>query len=109
MVELDRVFHALAGGTRRAILDRLAGGESTVGEVARPFDLTLAAVSKHIRVLEDAGLVRRSWQGRTAWLRLDAGGLEAADTWLERHRRDWNARLDSLERYLRRKRTDRND
>ncbi|TWG93290.1 DNA-binding transcriptional ArsR family regulator [Luteimonas sp. J16] len=98
---LDGVFHALSDPTRRAMLAALAGGERSVGELAAPFDMSLAAASKHIRTLERAGLVRRTVQGRTHRCALDPGPLAEADAWLRRYARFWSARLDALESLLR--------
>ena len=98
--ELSRTFAALADPTRRAILTRLAAGEATVGELAAPFDMTFAAVSKHLRVLESAGLVSR---GRNAQYRpaiLDARPLAAASDWIGDYARFWEGSLDSLDHYL---------
>ncbi|WP_373046880.1 ArsR/SmtB family transcription factor [Vulgatibacter sp.] len=98
---LDAIFHALADPTRRAILAGLAEGERSVGEIAAPFAISLAAVSKHLKVLEAAGLIDRRWEGRTARCRLDAEALRTADEWLAHYRRFWTDRLDALERMLR--------
>ena len=98
--ELSRTFAALADPTRRAILARLAAGEATVGELAAPFEMTFAAVSKHLRVLESAGLVSR---GRDAQFRpamLDARPLAAASGWIGEYARFWEDSLDSLDQYL---------
>lgn len=93
---LDNVFHALADPTRRAMLASLAQGEHTVMELARPFRMSLAAASKHVKTLERAGLVRRTVQGRTHVCRLDPGPLAEADAWLRFYERFWNERLDAL-------------
>jgi DNA-binding transcriptional ArsR family regulator len=98
---LDRVFHALADPTRRRMLRSLAAGERTVGELAEPFQMSLAAASKHIRVLERAGLVRRTVQGRTHYCRLNPKPLSSAHEWLSFYERFWNERLDALEALLR--------
>lgn len=98
---LDGVFHALSDPTRRAMLAALAGGERSVGELAAPFDMSLAAASKHIRTLERAGLVRRTVQGRTHRCALEAGPLADADAWLREYAKFWTARLDALESLLR--------
>lgn len=98
---LDAVFHALGDATRRRMLRELAGGERTVGELAEPFTISLAAASKHIRALETAGLIRREVRGRTHLCRLEAGPLAEADAWLRFYERFWNTRLDELERLLR--------
>ena len=100
---LDHVFGALADPTRRALLDRLAGGEATVGELARPFAMSRPAVSKHLRVLERAGLVERRVNGRVHHLSLSAEPLRAAAEWTADYRDFWTARLDALEAALLRK------
>ncbi|MEO8432079.1 MAG: metalloregulator ArsR/SmtB family transcription factor [Acidobacteriota bacterium] len=97
---LDATFAALSDPTRRAILARLAGSESSVGELARPFAMSLPAVSKHLRVLEGAGLVARRREGRVHRLRLVAGPLTQAESWIERQRGFWEERLNALEAYL---------
>jgi DNA-binding transcriptional ArsR family regulator len=97
---LSEVFSALADPTRRAILARLALGETSVGELAEPFEMSLPAVSKHLGVLETAGLVQREKQGRVRRCQLDGRPLEAAATWIEHYRQFWEARLDSLAKYL---------
>jgi DNA-binding transcriptional ArsR family regulator len=99
--ELSGTFAALADPTRRAILARLAEGEATVGELAEPFPMSLQAVSKHLKVLERAGLITR---GRAAQLRpsrLEGDRLRDAAEWLERYRRFWEGSFDRLERHLR--------
>ena len=98
---LDAVYSALGDGTRRAILARLADGESTVGDLAEPFAVSRPAISKHLRVLEKAGLVRRTKEGRVSRCRLDAKPLAAASDWLEHYRRLWEQRFDRLDDYLR--------
>jgi DNA-binding transcriptional ArsR family regulator len=98
---LDTVFHALGDGTRRRMLRTLAGGERTVGELAKPFAISLAAASKHIKVLEGAGLIRREVRGRTHICRLEPGPLASAHQWLAFYERFWSGRLDVLERLLR--------
>lgn len=97
---LDGVFRALADPTRRAMLHALVPGERTIGELAAPFDMTFAAASKHVRVLEGAGLVQRRVHGRSHYCRLHAKPLAAADTWLRFYERFWNERLDRLETFL---------
>jgi DNA-binding transcriptional ArsR family regulator len=97
---LDAVFSALADPTRRAILQRLARGAATVGELAEPFDMSLPAVSKHLRVLEAAGLTRRRVEGRVHHIGLAPDSLREAARWLESHRRFWESRLDALESFL---------
>lgn len=98
---LDAVFHALGDATRRKMLRELAEGERTVGQLAQPFAMSLAAASKHIRALEGAGLIRREVRGRTHVCRLDPGPLASADQWLRHYERFWTGRLDTLDRLLR--------
>lgn len=98
---LDTIFHALGDATRRAMLGDLAVGERTVGELAQPFAMSLAAASKHIRVLEAAGLIRRDVRGRTHVCSLEPAPLMSADQWLGVYRRFWTDRLDTLEALLR--------
>ncbi|MBJ7500673.1 MAG: helix-turn-helix transcriptional regulator, partial [Sphingopyxis sp.] len=98
---LDTIFHALGDTTRRAMLGELAASERTVGELAEPFAMSLAAASKHIRVLEAAGLVRRDIRGRTHVCSLDPVPLMRADQWIGIYRRFWTGRLDALEKILR--------
>jgi DNA-binding transcriptional ArsR family regulator len=104
-VRLDRTFGALADETRRAILSRLAHGDATVGELARPFRVSRPAISKHLRVLERAGLVQRGREGRISRCVLDAGGMREAAEWVDRYRAFWEGRLDALSRYLERERS----
>jgi DNA-binding transcriptional ArsR family regulator len=99
--QLDTVFHALGDTTRRRMLRELALGERTVGELAEPFAMSLAAASKHIKSLENAGLIRREVRGRTHLCRLDPGPLASAHQWLSFYERFWADRLDVLERLLR--------
>jgi DNA-binding transcriptional ArsR family regulator len=99
--ELDDVYAAISHRVRRSLLERLTMERARVTDLAGAFDVSLAAVSKHIRVLEDAGLVRRSVAGRDHWMALDASGLEPASQWLEAYRRFWEAGLDRLEARLR--------
>lgn len=101
---LDRTFGALADATRRAILGRLVRGDATVGELARPFRVSRPAISQHLRVLERAGLVRRTREGRVSRCRLDAAALREAAEWVERYRAFWTGRLDALARYMERAR-----
>ena len=98
---LDAVFHALADPTRRAMLGRLAMRELTVGELATPFRMSFAGASKHVRVLENAGLLTRTISGRTHLCRLEAARLAEADAWLRRYERFWSEKLDTLESLLR--------
>jgi DNA-binding transcriptional ArsR family regulator len=99
---LDAVFHALGDATRRHMLRDLAAGQRSVGELAAPFDMSLAAASKHIKALEKAGLVRRTIHGRTHICRLEPRPLEDAHEWIAFYERFWNSRLDVLENLLRR-------
>jgi DNA-binding transcriptional ArsR family regulator len=99
---LDRTFGALSDPTRRTILDRLAQGPATLGELARPFDITLPGLMKHVRVLEEAGLVVTEKKGRTRECRLGSERLDDAAEWIQTHRRRWERRLDRLESYLER-------
>ncbi|MGA2228262.1 MAG: metalloregulator ArsR/SmtB family transcription factor [Syntrophobacteraceae bacterium] len=99
--QIDSVFHALGNATRRRMLRELASGERTVGQLAEPFAMSLAAASKHIKMLENAGLIRREVRGRTHLCRLDPGPLATAHQWLSFYERFWTARLDMLERLLR--------
>lgn len=93
---LDLIFAALADATRRAIIEQLRKGEATVTEVAAPHDMSLPAVSKHLRVLEDAGLLNRRVEGRTHFLAVNAKPLAQATDWLERQRKFWEGSLDRL-------------
>lgn len=97
---LDNTMLALADPTRRAILQRLASGETRVTDLAAPFAISLNAVSKHIRILERANLVRRRRAGREHLLSLDPKPLDEAAAWIEQQRQFWNASLDALERAL---------
>lgn len=99
--QLDAIFHALGDATRRHMLRELAQGERTVGQLAEPFAMSLAAASKHIRTLESAGLIRREIRGRTHLCRLDPGPLASANAWLAFYERLWAQRLDALEHALR--------
>ncbi|MBX3573389.1 MAG: helix-turn-helix transcriptional regulator [Mesorhizobium sp.] len=98
---LDTVFHALSDGTRRGMLQALEGGEKAIGDLARPYAMSFAGASKHVRVLEQAGLVRRRISGRTHYCSLDAARLREANEWLRRYERFWGDRLDILDNLLR--------
>jgi DNA-binding transcriptional ArsR family regulator len=98
---LNTTFAALADPTRRAILARLASGEASVTDLARPFDMSLPAVSKHLKVLERAGLIARGREAQWRPCRLEAGPLRDAADWLEYYRQFWEQSLDRLEDYLR--------
>ena len=97
---LSATLAALADPTRRGLLARLALGEASVTELAEPYDMSLAAVSKHLKVLERAGLIARGRQAQWRPCRLDAGPLRDVAEWLEHYRRFWEARLDQLGDYL---------
>jgi DNA-binding transcriptional ArsR family regulator len=97
---LNRTFAALADPTRRAILARLAAGEASVGELAEPFDMSLPAVSKHLKVLERAGLIARGRERQWRPSRLEAGPLKEVAEWTEGYRRFWEESYDRLDEYL---------
>lgn len=97
---LDAVFAAMADPSRRMILERLTRGEATVGTVARPLPMALPSVSKHIKVLVNAGLVERRVQGREHWLRLSPLGFRTATDWLARYQQFWTESLDQLEKLV---------
>ena len=101
MDALSATFSALADPTRRAILARLALGETTVMELAEPFEMSLPAVSKHLKVLEKAGLIARGREAQWRPCRIEVNALKPVDDWLENYRRMWEARFDRLESYLR--------
>src|SRR6476469_8979685 len=98
--QLSTTFAALADPTRRAILERLADGDATVGELAEPFAMTLPAISKHLSVLERAGLIAKDRDGQRRHCRITATPLKSATSWLEEYRRHWEANLDHLDAYL---------
>ncbi len=97
---LSTTFAALADPTRRAILERLAQGDATVGELAEPFRMTMPAISKHLSVLERAGLITKSRDGQRRHCRITATPLKNATSWLNEYRRHWEANLESLDAYL---------
>ena len=97
---LDRTFGALADPTRRRILEHLAQGDRCVTELAKPYSMSLPAVSKHLRVLEKAGLVGRRRDGRVHRLKLEAAPMRQAQQWIEEYRRFWEASFDRLDEYL---------
>jgi DNA-binding transcriptional ArsR family regulator len=99
--QLDRTFSALSDPTRRAIVERLADGEASVTELAAPFAMSLPAVSKHLKVLEKAGLISRGRKAQWRPCRLEPEPLKEASEWLEEYRRLWEERLDRLDEYLR--------
>jgi DNA-binding transcriptional ArsR family regulator len=98
---LDATFAALADGTRRAILARLASGEAPVTELAKPFDMSLPAISKHLKVLERAGLIARGRDAQWRPARLDAGPLKEVADWVDHYRKFWEESFDRLDEYLR--------
>jgi len=100
-MDIDNTLLALADETRRVILKRLSSGDARVTEIAAPFDISLNSVSKHIRILERAGLVHRRVQGRDHFLSLNPEPLDAAAAWMQRERAAWTTRLDKLEAALR--------
>jgi DNA-binding transcriptional ArsR family regulator len=93
---VDRVFHALAEPTRRAIVERLTTGPSTVSELAKPFDITLAAIVQHLQVLEEGGVIRTEKVGRVRICRIEPRGLKLAEKWIAERRTLWERRLDRL-------------
>jgi DNA-binding transcriptional ArsR family regulator len=105
--QLDAVFGALADPTRRAVLARLQRGGHSVGDLAGPFGMSLTGFIKHLRILEDAGLIERRKTGRVVNCRLKEGALKGALEWLDRHEAFWNSRLDRLGTFLERKEHDR--
>lgn len=98
--DLDSVFSALADPTRRSILERLSHGDATVSELAEPFDISLPAISKHLTVLEHAGLLVRQREGRMRICHLSVGPMQGAADWLSHYRAFWEDQLDALEEYL---------
>ncbi|MGE5287048.1 MAG: ArsR/SmtB family transcription factor [Micromonosporaceae bacterium] len=99
--QLDATFTALADPTRRAIVARLARGDATVNDLAAPFDMTLPAISKHLKVLERCGLISRSRRAQFRPCHLEASALDAAANWIEENRRIWTERFDKLDKHLR--------
>lgn len=100
LAQLDRSFLALSHPVRRTIVERLAGGSATVGEATQGLLVSKPAVTKHLKVLEDAGVITRRIEGRTHRLSLRGRSLADAEEWLERHRRLWEAKFDVVERHL---------
>lgn len=98
--QLDAIFQALSDPTRRAIVERLAGGPASVSELARPLPMTLAAVVQHLQVLESAGLIASAKVGRVRTCHLEPGALRGAEAWLGEQRTDWERRLDRLEDFV---------
>ena len=97
---LDQVFFALSDGTRRAILSRLTEGSTTIGELAKPFEMSSPAISKHMKILEKAGLIERRIMGRQHHCTLATDALKTAEDWINFHRKFWESRLDALEDLL---------
>lgn len=98
--QLDLTFAALADPTRRNILESLVSGQATVGELAKPYDMSMAAVSKHLKVLEKAGLISRSKEAQWRRCRLEAAPLKTAQKWVEKYRSFWETQLSQLDDYL---------
>jgi DNA-binding transcriptional ArsR family regulator len=98
---LDQVFFALSDGTRRAILSRLAEGSTTIGELAKPFEMSSPAISKHMKILEKAGLIERRIKGRQHHCNLMTAALKTAEDWINFHREFWERRLNALDDLLR--------
>jgi len=103
MDTLDAVFGALSDPTRRSILERLTEGEATVSELGKPHDMSIQAVSKHLRKLEAAGLIQRRREGREVYCRIETAPMRRAATWIDEQRRFWEVRLERLEILLREK------
>ena len=99
-VRLDSIFHALSDPTRRSILRAVSTREKTVGEIAKPYRVSLAAVSKHLKVLESANLIHRKKRGSFQVVRLNAQALRTAEEWLSYYEKFWNRRLDDLQTYF---------
>jgi DNA-binding transcriptional ArsR family regulator len=104
---LDRTYAALADPTRRALLTALRRGEARITDLAKPLPMTFAGVARHVRVLEDAGLVRREVRGREHWLSVRPDGLHRAERWIDEQTRFWSRRADALAGRLERKRSQR--
>jgi len=101
---LDRAYGALADPTRRALLRALSGGEARITDLADPLPMSFAAVSRHVAVLEQAGLIRRRVRGREHWLSIEPGGLDGAEEWIREQSAFWAGRADALARRLERRR-----
>ncbi|HSX36580.1 MAG TPA: metalloregulator ArsR/SmtB family transcription factor [Patescibacteria group bacterium] len=99
-LSLDTVFDSLADPTRRDILERVAKAELSVGEIALPYDMSLAAISKHVKILERAKLIVKRRRGKEQLVSMNASGLADADNYLQRYKELWEQRLDSLDKYL---------
>lgn len=103
--QLDRVFFALSDGTRRGILARLAQGSTTIGELSAPYEISKPAISKHMKILENAGLIERRISGRQHQCTLTTAGLKTAEEWLNFHRKFWESRFDALTDLLQQEKT----
>ncbi len=103
------MFHALGDPTRRAMVERLAGGPMSVSELAKPFPMSLPAIVQHLKLLEDSGLVRSEKVGRVRTCRVEPAGLRTAGDWIEAQRAEWEGRLDRLEAYLKETETKHDD
>jgi DNA-binding transcriptional ArsR family regulator len=97
---MEKIFKALADPTRVAVIESLALGDKAVGELAQPFDMALPSFMQHLKVLEEAGLIRTRKEGRTRQCHLEAGTLKSAEAWLNTQHRIWSTRLDQLDAYL---------
>ncbi|MBT5187962.1 MAG: helix-turn-helix transcriptional regulator [Kordiimonadaceae bacterium] len=104
--QLDMTFAALSDATRRGILERLSAGEATVGEIAAPYEMSMAAVSKHLKVLEKAGLITRSKKAQWRHCRLEAAPLADAMKWVEKYKGFWDDGLNRLDHFLKKQMTD---
>ena len=102
ILQLESVFHALSDSTRRSILRDVAAGEKTVGQIAKPYRVSLAAISKHLKVLEKANLIRRRKEGSFWLVRIHAAPMKKAERWLAYYEKFWNQQLDALEKLLER-------
>jgi DNA-binding transcriptional ArsR family regulator len=99
-LQLDTIFHSLADPIRRDILQRVSSGESSIGELVRNYDISFAAVSKHLKVLESARLIHKRKEGRKYMVALEPKALEKADAYIEQYRRMWQSRFDKLDKLL---------
>ena len=104
--QLDMTFAALSDATRRGILERLSAGKATVGEIAEPYEMSMAAVSKHLKVLEKAGLISRSKEAQWRHCKLEAAPLADASKWMEKYKGFWDDRLTRLDHFLKKQMTD---
>jgi DNA-binding transcriptional ArsR family regulator len=99
-IDIDRLFHALGDPTRRAILDRLVAGPMSVSRLAEPLGVTLTAVTQHLQILEEVGLVHTEKLGRVRTCRMESAGLRALEEWIRDHRTNWERKLDRLGQFL---------